>query len=81
MRFIAVLMPLALVAAAPPGDASAIQPICDKNAIPRVDTSARPPRLHVLGDEPPARHILGVVRTIDGCARPTVVRAEIGPRR
>lgn len=41
-----------------------------------------PMRAHRLDEMGPARQVKGVYRTVDGCERPIVVRAEVGqPRR
>ena len=43
-----------------------------------VADGTRVERLRKLGDMPPARQQLTVIRTIDGCSVPTVVRENIG---
>lgn len=65
---------------AAPAHAVRIEPVCENvlvlSAARRQDRSGIRP----LGKEPSARHILAVVRTVDGCTRPVVVNAEVGER-
>jgi hypothetical protein len=76
-----VLAPM-MIAAAPEARTAAVKPMCQHyGAIVASDTlptaSIRP-----LGQEPPAQQIAAVLRTVDGCQKPLVVRAEVGtPRR
>ncbi len=84
MRFVAILA-LAAVAAAPapkPAGSPAAKPICQNARMSYTGEQAARPTVHPLTAEPPAALILGVLRTIDGCSRPVVVREDVGaPRR
>jgi hypothetical protein len=40
-----------------------------------------PAAVRKLGDMPPAKQVLAVVRSIDGCTTPAVVREEVGQPR
>ena len=55
-------------------------PVC-QNKTPAPAVRAAPVRVHPLTAEPPARQILTVLRTVDGCTRPVVVREDVGARR
>ncbi|GAA0332503.1 hypothetical protein GCM10009087_48390 [Sphingomonas oligophenolica] len=81
-----VLAILALAAAAaapaPKPAAPAAKPVCQNTRIPYAVQRGETPRVHPLSAEPPAALILGVLRTVDGCTRPVVVREDVGaPRR
>lgn len=71
-----LLVTLALSAAAPAAAAPAA-PICQVSRIQQAGTQ-QPPRIARLGEMPPARHIIAVLRTIDGCETPIVVSEEVG---
>jgi len=74
-----LLVALALSAAttnAPPP----AKPICPVSRIQQADAQ-QPPRIARLGDMPPAREIIAVLRTVDGCETPIVVRDEVGANR
>jgi hypothetical protein len=83
MRIVAILA-LATIAAAPAPKPAALpqaKPICQNMNRSYADTQA-PLIAHPLTAEPPAKLILGVLRTVDGCTRPVVVREDVGaPRR
>jgi hypothetical protein len=84
MRILAMLG-LAAIAAAPAPerpDATAVKPVCQTVSVQRTELGKAQPGAHKLTAEPPARQILGVLRTVDGCARPVVIREDVGaPRR
>lgn len=68
---------LAAVATPPPA-----RPVCQEAGPRPADRAAASrARPHTLAEEPPANHVLGVLRREDGCSRPVVVRREIGRRR
>lgn len=74
-----IVLALAAAAAHPPTPAAAAP--CVRPGAERVATRA-PMRMHKLGEMPPATQVLAVHRTIGGCLRPIVVRADVGqPRR
>ncbi len=81
MPMIAILAaPLVLAAAQPP--VTAAKPVC-QNSLPSYTVQrGETPRVHQLTAEPPAALILGVLRTVDGCTQPVVIREDVGaPRR
>ena len=93
MRIVAILA-LAAIAAAPvpkagpaaeapkAGPAAEAKPVCQNAEVSVADDQAPSPTAHPLTAEPPAKLILGVLRTVDGCTRPVVVREDVGaPRR
>ena len=67
---------LALAAAAAPAPTIRTQPCRRAAAEPVAARPSSPVRR--LGDMPPARQVLGVYRSIDGCPTPVVVRDEVG---
>ena len=69
------LILLVLAATATPGAKPCRRPGAD-----RVD-ARQPARARKLGEMPPARQVLGVFRTVDGCPTPIVVRDTVGPAR
>jgi hypothetical protein len=54
--------------------------ICPVSRIEQAD-AAQSPRIALLGEMPPAKHILAVLRTVDGCEKPIVVNDEVGSNR
>ena len=82
---IVAIFALAAIAAAPapkPAAPAAAKPICQNVGMSFTDRQPAPPTVHPLTAEPPAKLILGVLRTVDGCSRPVVVREDVGaPRR
>lgn len=66
--------------AAPPKNPAAVRPMCENVRAILATGPAQKISMHPLTQEPPARQIKAVVRTIDGCQRPIVVRAEVGKR-
>jgi hypothetical protein len=84
MRIVAIFA-LAAIAAAPapkPAVTPTAKPVCQNADTSLADGQAARPTAHPLTAEPPAKLILGVLRTVDGCSRPVVVREDVGaPRR
>ena len=84
MRIVAILA-LAAIAAAPapkPSATAAAKPVCQNAGMSFADRQPQRATAHPLTAEPPAKLILGVLRTVDGCSRPVVVREDVGaPRR
>ena len=84
MRIVAILA-LAAIAAAPapkPAASPVAKPICQNASMSYTGEPAARPTVHPLTSEPPAKLILGVLRTVDGCSRPVVIREDVGaPRR
>ena len=73
-----LLLALALSAtttAPPPG-----KPICPVSRIEQAGTQQKP-HIAMLGAMPPAKHIVAVLRTIDGCEKPIVVSEQVGANR
>lgn len=83
MRLALVLLPLtaapALAHDEPParGPAKANAGVCENSTIHQADRNA-PVRAHPLGEEPGARQEIAVLRSIDGCIKPIVVREDVG---
>ncbi|MDB5707755.1 MAG: hypothetical protein JWN66_4871 [Sphingomonas bacterium] len=81
---IVAILALATVAAAPgPKQATtAAKPVCQNTNRYDADQQQAPPGAHKLSAEPPAAQILTVLRTVDGCTQPVVIREDVGaPRR
>jgi hypothetical protein len=81
MHVLAILALLAPVATGPASDKAtlAAKPVCQTmSRVPVQDK--RPLRAHPLTAEPNAKQVLTVLRTVDGCTRPVVVREDIGAR-
>lgn len=78
MYIVTILALLAPVAAAGPPDA---KPVCQNMKMDRVEGTGKSHRAHPLTAEPNAKQILTVLRTVDGCTRPVVIREDIGPSR
>lgn len=72
-----LLMALALSAATTTPQSPSAEPICPVSRIEQAGAQ-QPPRIAQLGDMPPARHIIAVLRTIDGCEKPIVVSDQVG---
>lgn len=72
----------ATAASGAPHAPAAARPICQSTAA-KAAADAKPLRAHPMTEEPNAREILTVLRTIDGCSRPVVIRDDVGaePRR
>lgn len=63
-----------------PAQAVPVEPICKNPEIVLASRNRGQMGMRPLGDLPPARHILAVVRTVDGCVKPIVVNAQVGKR-
>ncbi len=72
---VALALSAATTAAPPPA-----KPICQVSRIEQADTQQKP-RIAQLGEMPPAKHIIAVLRTVDGCETPIVVNEEVGINR
>lgn len=74
-------IPLAalLLAAPQAADPPKAKPMCQNSEAQRTNT-ARPPvaRARKLGELPPADAVLTVLRNENGCAKPVIVRENIG---
>ena len=80
MRLAAIVALPLLVAAAPVHRApKPAQPMCRNTATLNVNDPTPRSAIHPLTAEPPARDVLTVLRTIDGCSRPVVISDRIGP--
>lgn len=51
--------------------------VCENSKIHQADRNA-PVRVHPLGEEPGARQEIAVLRSIDGCIKPIIVREDVG---
>jgi hypothetical protein len=67
------------IAATPP--ASPGKPACQNPTATLVDGKAPRAGVHPLGHEPAAKQVLTVMRSVDGCVKPVVVRERIGRPR
>ena len=72
---VALALSAATTTAPPPA-----KPICPVSRIEQADAPQNP-RIAMLGEMPPARHIIAVLRTVDGCETPIVVNEEVGANR
>jgi hypothetical protein len=82
---IVAIFALAAIAAAPapkPSAPAVTKPVCQNVGMSFADRQPQRLTVHPLTAEPPAKLILGVLRTVDGCSRPVVIREDVGaPRR
>ena len=78
MPIVTILVLLAPVAAASPPD---VKPVCQNVERGWAEGAGKPLRAHPLTREPNAKQILTVLRTVDGCTKPVVIREDIGPSR
>jgi hypothetical protein len=86
MRLLLIALSLPLVVAATDApkkpQASKVTTLCQaKQATPAQDgvlDGTRSARVRTLGELPPAKQQLAVIRTLDGCSVPTVIRENIG---
>ena len=68
------------VAADRPG-VSPAKPVCQNPTASHVEGKMPRASVHPLGQEPAAKQVLTVMRTVDGCVKPVVVRDDIGQPR
>ena len=73
-------MLLALALAAATTAAPPVQPICPVSRIEQADAQQKP-HIARLGEMPPAKHIIAVLRTVDSCEKPIVVSDQVGANR
>lgn len=83
MRLALVLLPL-IAAPALAHDEPSARPsvganvgVCENSELRQADRQA-PVRVHPLGQEPGARQEIAVLRSIDGCIKPIIVREDVG---
>lgn len=70
------------VAAPPAASGAARPPACMRDSVTLIAAPAAATSIHPLGAEPPAQHIAAVLRSVNGCRKPIVIRSEVGtPRR
>ena len=83
MRFLAIiaLLPIAAAPAGPEAAQPAAKLVCQNTDRSLVDRPAGPRNVHPLTAEPNAKQILTVLRTVDGCTNPVIVREDIGRQR
>ena len=74
-RLVSLALSAATTAAPPPA-----KPICQVSRIEQADTQQKP-HIARLGEMPPARHIIAVLRKVDGCETPIVVNEQVGINR
>jgi hypothetical protein len=81
---IVAILALAAVAAVPvpKQTPTAAKPVCQDSNLRNAELRTAPLGAHRLSAEPPAAQILTVLRTVDGCTSPVVIREDVGaPRR
>ena len=81
MPMIAIVTLPLMMAAAPapePSPATAVKPVCQNVSRSFALDRTRPLRPHNLTAEPPAKQVLTVLRTVDGCSKPVVIREDVG---
>jgi hypothetical protein len=71
---------LATLVVMAPAQAAPGKPICQNDKVRPIDKPSGPARARPLAEEPNARRVLTVVRTLDGCQTPVYVSGEIGSR-
>jgi hypothetical protein len=76
MRIVAILALPALMATAP--DPAPVKPVCQNSAVQKAEQRKAPVGPHKLTAEPPAKQVLTVLRTVDGCSTPVVIRDDVG---
>jgi hypothetical protein len=74
-----LLVSLALAAATTTASPPA-KPICRVSRIEQAGTQQKP-HIAMLGAMPPAKHIIAVLRTVNGCEKPMVVNDQVGANR
>jgi hypothetical protein len=78
------MLSLILISLAAPAAAPAQPPprarFCEPKGVTYANRGGRATQPQRLGDLPPARHYLTVVRHVDGCPEPAVLRSGIGGR-
>ena len=78
MRIVAILAPPLMIAAAPPPDPAPVKPVCQNSDVQKAEQRKAPVGAHKLTSEPPAKQVLTVLRTVDGCSNPVVIREDVG---
>ena len=81
MRVLLLAVLAAPVAAADRPLADSTKPVCQNPTATLVDGKAPRAGVHTLNQEPPAKQVLTVMRTVDGCVKPVVVREMVGRPR
>ena len=75
--FLLIALPLATPLAA---SEHGVGPVCPDARTQSVDGQDKVPRARPLNQMPPAREILTVLRSVDDCSRPVVIRTDIGTK-
>jgi len=82
MRIVVILALPVMMAAAPAPDPAPesgnVKPVCQNSAVQKVEQRKTPVGSHRLTAEPPAKQVLTVLRTVDGCSTPVVIREDVG---
>ena len=82
MRLVLLLAALAApAAAADRAPIASSKPACQNPTTTLVDGKAPRAGVHPLDQEPPAKQVLTVMRTINGCVKPVIVREDVGQPR
>lgn len=78
MRRVLVLLPAALlIAAAPPAGQTDTGKGCMNRGVDYATAQPDPGSFRRLDQLPPANEILTVIRSVDGCQKPVIVRYNI----
>ncbi len=78
MRIVAILALPVMMAAAPGPDPAPVKPVCQNSNVQNAEQRKTPVGPHKLTAEPPAKQVLTVLRTVDGCSNPVVIRENVG---
>ena len=78
MRIVAILALPVMLAAAPVPDRAPVGPVCQNSNVQNAEQRNAPVGPHKLTAEPPAKQVLTVLRMVDGCSNPVVIRDDVG---
>jgi hypothetical protein len=78
---LALVLSAAVVSAAAPTMPVHATPICPLSQIEHAGSDRLKPHIARLGEMPPARHLLAVLHTENGCEKPIVVSDQVGMNR
>jgi hypothetical protein len=78
LRALLLATPLLLIAAAPPADKSDVGKGCMNRGVDYATAQPDSGGFRRLDQLPPANEILTVLRSVDGCEKPVIVRYNVG---
>lgn len=73
--------PMVLKSPLPPPPAADCPPTAAQQVAQRLDREGRKPQLHLLNDLPPAGAYAAVLRHVDGCEAPLIIRYDVQESR